>query len=108
MANERPRRPRVALEVQRHNHTQADVVDYLFNASEKWLAQAHLVLARFAKKDNPEEVIPDVTQDTLTKMIITISSRINLFVHKSRKPGFIGCNDRLRTHTSLLSIVLHG
>lgn len=98
----------MSLEVQLQNHTQADVIDHLFYSSEKSLARAHLVLGGFGKKDNPEEVIPDVSQETLAEMIVTISSRINLFMHKSRKPDFFGCNDRLRTHTSLLSIVLHG
>ena len=92
--------------VQRHNHTQADLVDQLFNSSEKRLARALLLLARFGKKDEPEEVIPDISQETLEEMIGTTRSRMNFFMNKFRKLGFIDYNDRLRVHNSLLSVVL--
>jgi CRP/FNR family cyclic AMP-dependent transcriptional regulator len=97
----------VAYVVQRHNHTQADLVDQLFNSSEKRLARALLLLASFGKKDRPEEVIPDVSQETLAEMIGTTRSRVNFFMNKFRKLGFIDYNDRLRVHSSLLSVVLH-
>jgi len=97
----------VAYVVQRHNHTQADLVDQLFNSSEKRLARALLLLANFGKKDRPEEVIPDVSQETLAEMIGTTRSRVNFFMNKFRKLGFIDYNDRLRVHNSLLSVVLH-
>lgn len=97
----------VAYVVQRHNHTQADLVDQLFNSSERRLARALLVLANFGKKDKPEEVIPDVSQETLAEMIGTTRSRVNFFMNKFRKLGFIDYNDRLRVHSSLLSVVLH-
>lgn len=97
----------VAYLVQRHNHTQADLVDQLFNSSEKRLARALLLLARFGKKDKPEEVIPDVSQETLAEMIGTTRSRVNFFMNKFRRLGFIDYNDRLRVHNSLLSVVLH-
>lgn len=97
----------VAYLVQRHNHTQADLVDQLFNSSEKRLARALLLLAQFGKKDRPEEVIPDVSQETLAEMIGTTRSRVNFFMNKFRKLGFIDYNDRLRVHNSLLSVVLH-
>ena len=97
----------VAYLVQRHNHTQADLVDQLFNSSEKRLARALLLLASFGKKDRPEEVIPDVSQETLAEMIGTTRSRVNFFMNKFRKLGFIDYNDRLRVHNSLLSVVLH-
>jgi CRP/FNR family transcriptional regulator, cyclic AMP receptor protein len=97
----------VAYMVQRHNHTQADLVDQLFNSSEKRLARALLLLASFGKKDRREEVIPDVSQETLAEMIGTTRSRVNFFMNKFRKLGFIDYNDRLRVHNSLLSVVLH-
>jgi len=97
----------VAYMVQRHNHTQADLVDQLFNSSERRLARALLLLARFGKKDRPEEVIPDVSQETLAEMIGTTRSRVNFFMNKFRRLGFIDYNDRLRVHNSLLSVVLH-
>jgi CRP/FNR family cyclic AMP-dependent transcriptional regulator len=97
----------VAYMVQRHNHTQADLVDQLFNSSERRLARALLLLARFGKKDRPEEVIPDVSQGTLAEMIGTTRSRVNFFMNKFRRLGFIDYNDRLRVHNSLLSVVLH-
>jgi len=97
----------VAYLVQRHNHTQADLVDQLFNSSEKRLARALLLLARFGKKDKPEEVIPDISQETLAEMIGTTRSRVNFFMNKFRRLGFIDYNDRLRVRNSLLSVVLH-
>jgi CRP-like cAMP-binding protein len=97
----------VAYLVQRHNHTQADLVDQLFNSSEKRLARALLLLASFGKKDRPEEVIPDVSQETLAEMIGTTRSRVNFFMNKFRKLGFIDYNGRLRVHSSLLGVVLH-
>jgi CRP/FNR family cyclic AMP-dependent transcriptional regulator len=97
----------VAYMVQRHDHTQADLVDQLFNSSEKRLARTLLLLARFGEKDRPEEVIPDVSQETLAEMIGTTRSRVNFFINKFRKLGFIDYNDKLRVHNSLLSVVLH-
>ena len=97
----------VAYMVQRHNHTQADLVDQLFNSSEKRLARALLLLAHFGKKDSPEEVTPDVSQETLAEMIGTTRSRVNFFMNKFRKLGFIDYNGGLRVHNSLLSVVLH-
>ena len=97
----------VAYMVQRHNHTQADLVDQLFNSSEKRLARALLLLAHFGKKDSPEEVTPDVSQETLAEMIGTTRSRVNFFMNKFRKLGFIDYNGGLRVHSSLLSVVLH-
>ena len=97
----------VAYLVQRHNLTQADLVDQLFNSSEKRLARSLLLLAHFGKKDRPEEIIPDISQSTLAEMIGTTRSRVNFFMNKFRKLGFIDYNDRLRVHSSLLSVVLH-
>ncbi|MGC1902377.1 MAG: Crp/Fnr family transcriptional regulator [Candidatus Acidiferrum sp.] len=97
----------VAYMVQRHNRTQADLVDQLFNSSERRLARALLLLARFGKKDTPEEVIPDISQATLAEMIGTTRSRVSFFMNKFRKLGFIHYNGRLCVHNSLLSVVLH-
>jgi CRP/FNR family transcriptional regulator, cyclic AMP receptor protein len=97
----------VAYMVQRHNHTQADLVDQLFNSSEKRLARALLLLAHFGKKDSPEDITPNVSQETLAEMIGTTRSRVNFFMNKFRKLGFIDYNGGLRVHSSLLSVVLH-
>jgi len=88
-------------QVDRHNHTRADLVDQLFNSSEKRLARALLLLARFGKKDKPEEVIPDISQETLAEMIGTTRSRVNFFMNKFTKLGFVDYNDRLRVHVAL-------
>jgi CRP/FNR family transcriptional regulator, cyclic AMP receptor protein len=97
----------VAYVVQRHNRTQADLVDQLFNSSEKRLARALLILARFGKEDTPEAVIPSVSQETLAEMVGTTRSRVNFFMNKFRKLGFIHYNGGLQVHSSLLSVVLH-
>jgi CRP/FNR family cyclic AMP-dependent transcriptional regulator len=99
--------PWVAVVVQRHNHTQADLVDQLFNSSEKRLARALLILARFGKEGRSEEVIPGVRQETLAEMIGTTRSRVNYFMNKFRKLGFFEYNGGLQVHSSLLSVVLH-
>jgi CRP/FNR family transcriptional regulator, cyclic AMP receptor protein len=97
----------VAHMVERHNCTQADLVDQLFNSSEKRLARALLILSRFGKEDRPDIVVPPVSQETLAEMVGTTRSRVNFFVNKFRKLGFIHYNGGLQVHSSLLSIVLH-
>ena len=97
----------VAYVVDRHNRTQADLVDQLFNSSEKRLARALLILARFGKEDTPEAVTPNVSQETLAEMIGTTRSRVNFFMNKFRDLGFIDYNGELKVHSSLLSVVLH-
>jgi CRP/FNR family transcriptional regulator, cyclic AMP receptor protein len=97
----------VAYLVARHNRTQADLVDQLFNSSEKRLARALLILAHFGKKDTPETVIPIVSQETLAEMVGTTRSRVNFFMNKFRKLGFIHYNGGLKVHSSLLSVILH-
>lgn len=98
----------VAYVVDRHNRTQADLVDQLFNSSEKRLARALLILARFGKEDTPETVVPNVSQETLAEMVGTTRSRVNFFMNKFRKMGFIDYNGGgLQVHSSLLSVVLH-
>jgi CRP/FNR family cyclic AMP-dependent transcriptional regulator len=95
--------------VERHNRTQADLVDQLFNSSEKRLARALLLLSRFGKKDHPEEVIPSVSQETLAEMVGTTRQRVNYFMNKFRKLGFIDYKGGLglQVNSSLLSVVLH-
>jgi len=97
----------VAYLVERHNRTQADLVDQLFNSSEKRLARALLILSRFGKEDRPETVVPEVSQETLAEMIGTTRSRVNFFMNKFRELGFIHYNGGLQVNSSLLSVVLH-
>jgi CRP/FNR family transcriptional regulator, cyclic AMP receptor protein len=97
----------VAYAIERHNRTQADLVDQLFNSSEKRLARALLILARFGKKPTSETVIPNISQETLAEMIGTTRSRVNFFMNRFRKLGFIEYNGVLQVHSSLLGMVLH-
>jgi hypothetical protein len=84
-----------------------DLVDQTFDSSEKRLTRALLLLARFGIEDKPEEVVADISQETLAEMIGTTSSQVNFFMNKFRRLGFIDYNDRLRVHNSLLNVVLH-
>jgi CRP/FNR family transcriptional regulator, cyclic AMP receptor protein len=86
---------------------QADLVDQLFNSSEKRLARVLLLLAHFGKDGKPEPVIAKVSQETLAEMIGTTRSRVSFFMNKFRKLGFIDYNGGLYVHSSLLNIVLH-
>jgi CRP-like cAMP-binding protein len=97
----------VANLIERHNRTQADLVDQLFNSSEKRLARALLLLARFGKEDRSETVIRNINQETLAEMIGTTRPRVNFFMNRFRKLGFIEYNGGLRVHSSLLDVVLH-
>jgi len=98
----------VAYIIERHNRTQADLVDQLFNSSEKRLARALLTLARFGKEGRSEEVIPNISQGTLAELIGTTRSRVNFFMNRFRKLGFIDYNGGgLQVHSSLLGVVLH-
>jgi CRP/FNR family transcriptional regulator, cyclic AMP receptor protein len=97
----------VGYVVERHNRTQADLVDRLFNSSEKRLARALLILSRVGKENHTETVIPRVSQETLAEMVGTTRSRVNFFMNKFRKLGFIDYNDGLEVNSSLLSVVLH-
>jgi CRP/FNR family transcriptional regulator, cyclic AMP receptor protein len=97
----------VAYMVKRHNRTQADLVDQLFNSSEKRLARALLQLSRVGKDDKSETVIPRVRQETLAEMVGTTRQRVNFFMNKFRKLGFIDDNGGLEVNSSLLGVVLH-
>jgi CRP/FNR family transcriptional regulator, cyclic AMP receptor protein len=85
---------------------QADLVDQLFNSSEKRLARILLLMAEFGKPGEPEPLIPKISQETLAEMIGTTRSRVSFFMNRFRKLGFIEYNDRIRVHKSLLNIVL--
>ena len=85
----------------------ADLVDQLFNSSEKRLARALLLLANFGKEGRPETIIAKVSQETLAEMIGTTRSRVSHFMNKFRELGFIKYNGTLEVHSSLLSVVLH-
>ena len=87
--------------------TQADLVDQLFNSSERRLARTLLLMAEFGKPGEPETLIPPVTQETLAEMIGTTRSRVSFFMNRFRKLGYIEYNGRIRVHTSLLNMVLH-
>ena len=84
-----------------------DLVDQLFNSSEKRLARVLLLLANFGKKGKPQPTIPHVNQDMLADMIGTTRPRVNFFMNKFRKLGFVDYNGTLRVHSSLLNVVLH-
>ena len=91
----------------RNLRTEQDLIDQLFNSTEKRLARTLLLLARYGKQDQPERVVPKVSQEVLAEMIGTTRSRVNLFMNKFKKLGFIHYNNGLQVHTSLLSVVLH-
>jgi len=96
----------VGYVVERHNRTQADLVDQLFNSSEKRLARALLLLSRVGKEAKSETVIPRLSQETLAEMVGTTRSRVNFFMNKFRKLGF-DYDGGLEVNSSLLSVVLH-
>ncbi len=86
---------------------QADLVDQLFNSSEKRLARILLLMAEFGKPGEPEPLIPEITQETLAEMIGTTRSRVSFFMNRFRKLGFIEYNGRIRVNKSLLNVILH-
>jgi len=91
----------------RNGRIQADLVDQLFNSSEKRLARILLLLAHFGKNGRPEVVIPKISQETLAEMVGTTRSRVNFFMNRFRKMGFVQYNGGLQVHSSLLNVVLH-
>jgi CRP-like cAMP-binding protein len=91
----------------RNIRIEEDLIDQLFNSSEKRLARALLLLARYGKEDRPHGVLPNISQETLAGMIGTTRSRVNFFMNKFRNLGFIKYNGGLQINTSLLSVVLH-
>jgi CRP-like cAMP-binding protein len=91
----------------RNIRIEEDLVDQLFNSTEKRLARTLLLLARYGKQDQPHRVLPKVSQETLAEMIGTTRTRVNLFMNKFKKLGFIKYNGGIQINTSLLSVVLH-
>jgi CRP-like cAMP-binding protein len=93
--------------LERSMRTQADLVDQLFNSSEKRLARILLLMADFGKPGEPESQIPKISQETLAEMIGTTRSRVSFFMNRFRKMGFIDYNGGITVHKSLLNVVLH-
>jgi CRP-like cAMP-binding protein len=91
----------------RNIRVEADLVDQLFNSSEKRLARLLLILAKFGKEGKPEPVIAKISQETLAEMIGTTRSRVSFFMNRFRKMGLIDYNGHLEIHSSLLNVVLH-
>jgi len=91
----------------RNIRIEADLVDQLFNSSEKRLARLLLILANFGKEGRPEPVVAKISQEMLAEMIGTTRSRVSFFMNKFRKLGFIAYNGHLEVHSSLLNLVLH-
>ena len=91
----------------RNIRVEEDLVDQLFNSIEKRLARALLLLARYGNQDQPQKTLPKISQETLAEMVGTTRSRVNMFMNKFRKLGFIRYNGSIQIHSSLLSVVLH-
>jgi CRP/FNR family transcriptional regulator, cyclic AMP receptor protein len=91
----------------RNARIQDDLIDQLFNSSEKRLARILLLLAQFGKEGKPEVVIPKMSQETLAEMIGTTRSRVSFFMNRFRKMGFIEYNGEMQIHSSLLNVILH-
>jgi CRP/FNR family cyclic AMP-dependent transcriptional regulator len=91
----------------RNIRVEADLVDQLFNSSEKRLARVLLILSKFGKDDKPERVIPKISQETLAEMVGTTRARVSFFMNRFRKMGLIDYNGHLEIHSSLLNVVLH-
>ena len=97
----------VAFLLARNSRIQEDLIDQLFNSSEKRLARILLLLAQFGKEGKPEIVIPKISQESLAEMVGTTRSRVSFFMNRFRKMGFIDYDGDIRVHSSLLNVVLH-
>jgi CRP/FNR family transcriptional regulator, cyclic AMP receptor protein len=97
----------IAHMLARNIRVEEDLVDQLFNSSEKRLARTLLLLARYGDEERPERLLPKLSQETLAEMVGTTRSRVNFFMNKFRKLGFIKYNGGLKINGSLLSVVLH-
>jgi CRP/FNR family cyclic AMP-dependent transcriptional regulator len=97
----------ISYMLSRNIRVEEDLVDQLFNSSEKRLARTLLLLARYGKEDKPQKIVPKISQEMLAEMVGTTRSRVNFFMNKFRKLGFIKYNGGLHINTSLLSVVLH-
>jgi CRP/FNR family transcriptional regulator, cyclic AMP receptor protein len=97
----------IAHMLARNSRLEEDLVDQLFNASEKRLARTLLLLARYGRPHGPRRVVPKISQEVLAEIVGTTRSRINFFMNKFRKLGFIDYNGTLEVHDALVSVVLH-
>ncbi|HXN24920.1 MAG TPA: Crp/Fnr family transcriptional regulator [Candidatus Dormibacteraeota bacterium] len=97
----------IAHMLSRNTRIEEDLVDQLFNSSEKRLARTLLLLAHYGKQDKPEKIVPKISQEMLAEMIGTTRPRVNFFMNKFRKLGFIEYNGEMHINSSLLSVVLH-
>src|SRR5438874_13831342 len=97
----------VAYLLTRNIRYEEDLVDQLFNSSEKRLARILLLLAHFGKEGKPEVAIPKISQETLAEMVGTTCSRVNFFMNRFRKLGFIEYNGDIEVHSSLLNVILY-
>jgi CRP/FNR family cyclic AMP-dependent transcriptional regulator len=97
----------ISYMLHRNVRIEEDLIDQLFNSSEKRLARTLLLLARYGKEDKPQRVLPKIPQETLAEMIGTTRSRVNFFMNKFKKMGFIKYNGGLQINASLLNVVLH-
>jgi CRP/FNR family cyclic AMP-dependent transcriptional regulator len=97
----------IAYMLTRNIRIEEDLVDQLFNSSEKRLARILLLLARYGRQEEAQRIIPKVSQEVLAEMVGTTRSRVNFFMNKFRKLGFIEYNGDLKVHDSLMSVVLH-
>jgi CRP/FNR family cyclic AMP-dependent transcriptional regulator len=97
----------IAHMLARNIRVEEDLIDQLFNSTEKRLARTLLLLARYGKEDQPEQVLQKVSQEMLAEIIGTTRSRVNLFMNKFRKLGFIEYNGKIKINPSLLTVVLH-
>src|SRR5450432_427445 len=97
----------VAYLLSRNGRIEEDLIDQLFNSSEKRLARLLLILANFGKEGNPQPISPNINQETLAEMIGTTRSRVSFFMNKFRKLGLISYNGHIEVNSSLLSAVLH-
>ena len=97
----------IAYMLARNIRVEEDLIDQLFNSSERRLARTLLLLARYGKQEQPDRILPKVSQETLASMVGTTRSRVNFFMNKFRKLGFIEYNGKIKINKSLLSVVLH-
>ena len=97
----------MAYLLKRNSRIEEDLIDQLFNSSEKRLARLLLLLANFGKEGSPQPIQPNISQETLAEMIGTTRSRVSFFMNKFRKLGLINYNGKIEVHSSLLNAVLH-
>jgi CRP-like cAMP-binding protein len=97
----------ISYTLERNVRIEADLVDQLFNSSEKRLARTLLLLARYGKQDEPQKAVPKISQETLAEIVGTTRSRVNFFMNKFKRLGFIEYKDGLKVDNSLLTVVLH-